>query len=179
MRPWKLQFRLRESAVAVAVLACLFAGLGVSATLAILVVALVLVVPVFKAGLGKRMRAAATVLSVYPLLVVCAIYATWFFAWFALGHRPRTNLDDPKFINPIVMLSRDIAYLLMLGLLSALILCVVLVVYCIIRSVRSQGVHPGAAALQLLMPLLGWLAPVFISRWNLFDFDYVLGWFMD
>jgi len=64
--------------------------------------ALVVVIPVTAAAPASRVRIAAWVLSLYPVMVPVCLYATWVTAWCVLGHRPRSSLDDPKFISPIV-----------------------------------------------------------------------------
>src|SRR5688572_20939701 len=52
----------------------------------------------------------------YPVWLVASFYATWVVAWFSLGHRPRPNLDDPKFIGGLIDLAHVIPGLLAIGL---------------------------------------------------------------
>jgi hypothetical protein len=45
----------------------------------------------------------------YPLLPHASLYATWFVAWFTLGHLPRGVMDDPKgiggFVDPLFVVT--------------------------------------------------------------------------
>jgi predicted lysophospholipase L1 biosynthesis ABC-type transport system permease subunit len=49
----------------------------------------------------------------------------------------------------------------------------------VISFLLLQGFRPHETTAQLLIALCLWSSLIVISRWNLFDFDYVLGWFMD
>src|SRR4051794_33949091 len=40
--------------------------------------------------------------SLYPLMVLILLYATWGAAAISLGHVPIPSLDDPKYINVVV-----------------------------------------------------------------------------
>ena len=102
MRRSKTRYQLWQIMLAIAVLAGLFAGFGVTGGLAIAILSGVIVFPIRLAGQGSRLRAAAWVASLYPLLLLASLYGTWFTAWVVLGHRPRSSLDDPKFISPVV-----------------------------------------------------------------------------
>jgi hypothetical protein len=44
----------------------------------------------------------------FPIWLVLSFYSTWVIAWIQLGHRPRPNLDDPKFIGGLM----DLVHLL-------------------------------------------------------------------
>jgi hypothetical protein len=71
------------------------------------------------AGRPRGSRIAKTTLAaalIYPLLPLMALYVTWVIAWMVLGHRPRSSLDDPKFIGGPV----DVAYVATALLLMSL-----------------------------------------------------------
>jgi hypothetical protein len=97
-----LQFRRSWLMIAVAIVAVLFAWLDPASVVALVGMAVVFAVPVTMAQAERRIRVAAWVLSLYPLMVPVCLYTTWLTAWCVLGHRPRSCLDDPKYINPLV-----------------------------------------------------------------------------
>jgi hypothetical protein len=101
IRP-RLQFRFFWLMIAVAIVAVLLAWLNPASVVALVGMAVVFTVPVAMAQAGRRIRAAAWVLSLYPLMVPVCLYTTWLTAWCVLGHRPRLWLDDPKYINPLI-----------------------------------------------------------------------------
>jgi len=90
--------------------------------------------------------------------------------------RPQVYRDDPKFISPIILALRDIAYLFMIGSPVALLLCAVLVPTCVTTSIRQKRLRPRSATFQLATPLLTWLSLFFILGRNLFASEYVLAW---
>jgi hypothetical protein len=179
MQRAKPRYKLWQIMLAIAAFAGLMAALGAIGAIAILIVISALVLPVVVAKSGHRLRAAAWVSSLYPVLIMASVYATWFTAWAVLGHRPRMSLDDPKFISPIVDVPLTTTYLLMLGLPFAMVICVMLVIAFVAQGVGRDGVRPGKAVTQLLIPVLLWLSAWIMSRSNLFDFNYVAEWFMD
>jgi hypothetical protein len=67
-------------------------------------------------------RALALVAFAYPLLVVAALYGTWFVGWAALGHAPRPMLDDPKYIGWSVDAAYWVAMLTLMGAPMAIVL---------------------------------------------------------
>jgi hypothetical protein len=174
-----LKYQIWQIMLAIAVLAGLFGSIGAIGAVTMLVVISFLLLPILRVAPGRRIRTAAWVCSLYPVLLLGSLYATWFTAWCILGHPPRTSLDDPKFINPIVLVPHNTTYLFILGSPFALLLCVTLVMACLVQSVRAEGFRPHETTAQLLIALCLWSSLIVISRWNLFDFDYVLGWFMD
>jgi len=87
---------------AVAVLAVLLAWLGVWASVALIGLGLVVIIPAVIVSPGHRLEAASWASSLQPAVVLLYMYVTWATAWCVLGHRPRPYLDDPKFISPIV-----------------------------------------------------------------------------
>ena len=50
---------------------------------------------------------------IYPIAVLAFLYMTWLTAWAVLGHVPRPNLDDPKYISWLVDGPYLVAMLLM------------------------------------------------------------------
>jgi hypothetical protein len=179
MRQATLKYQIWQIMLAIAVLAGLFASFGLTGAVTMLVVITFLLLPILRVAHGRGIRTAAWICSLYPVLLLGSLYATWFTAWCILGHRPRSSLDDPKFISPIVLVPHDTTYLFILGSPFALLLCVTLVLAYLVQSVRAEVFHPHETTAQLLIALCLWSSLLVISRWNLFDFDYVLGWFMD
>ena len=165
------RYKLWQIMLATAAFAGLMAVLGAIGAIALLILISTLVLPVFVAKPGHRLRAAAWVSSLYPLLILASLYATWFTAWAVLGHSPRMSLDDPKFISPIVDVPLTTTYPLMLGLAFAMVLCLVLVMAFVGQSVDRDRARLGKAAIQLLIPVLLWLSPWIVSWSNIFDFD--------
>src|SRR5262245_3669981 len=105
MRLYKARYRLWQIMLAIAVFAGLFAMLaifGVTFAAAIIIAVGVIVLPILLAGPGPRLGAPAWAFAPPPLLALLSLYAAWFTAWLVLGHRPRSSLDDPKFISSLV-----------------------------------------------------------------------------
>ncbi|MGC8641576.1 MAG: hypothetical protein ACP5XB_17050 [Isosphaeraceae bacterium] len=175
----RFSYRIWQIMLAVGVCAGLFAVFGVTGSIAVLLVVSILVLPVIRARPGRRLCAMAWVASLYPVCLIGSLSATWFTAWGFLGHRPRLNLDDPKYINPVVLIPHDMTFLLLLGSPAALLGGIVLAPACAIRILRREGKCWRRAIAHVLLPLLVWTAWVVSSRWNLFDFDYVNEWFWD
>jgi hypothetical protein len=171
--------RLWHIMLAIAVIAGLFAAFGVIGTIAILMVGSVLVGPVILARPGYKFPAFAWVATLYPLLLVASIYATWFTAWIVLGHQPRMSLDDPKFISPIGDVPLTATYLLMLGAPGAFVLCVLIALAFVAQGVGRDGVHPAKACARLLAPVVSWVSPFLLSSSDLFGFSCIAVWFMD
>ena len=115
MRPIKARYQLWQIMLAIAALAGLFALLGVAFATAIVILVGALMLPIFLARPGRRPRAAAWTGALYPLLWLASLYATWFTAWLVLGHRPRSSLDDPKFISPLVEVPYIATFLCLVG----------------------------------------------------------------
>ena len=78
------------------------------------------------------------VCSLYPLWILGSLYATWLTAWCGLGHRPRSSLDDPRFISPIVDVPYVLTFLLVQGVPFILLLCPALLIAAVARTI-SQG----------------------------------------
>src|SRR5437773_6137005 len=101
MKIRSLQMRLWHFSIITAILAVLLAlgGLDLAETVALLILALIVFVPVVIASPEHRLGVAAWVVSLHPVMVPVYLYAAWAIAWCVLGHRPRSSLDDPKFIS--------------------------------------------------------------------------------
>ena len=103
--------------LAIAGLAGLFAGFrmaGMVGAVAMVVVTGVIVLPILLAASGRRLRAAVWVSSIYPVLILSSLYATWLTAWCVLGHRPRAFTDDPDHLDPIVNMVRALPFFFLL-----------------------------------------------------------------
>jgi hypothetical protein len=121
-------------------------------------------------------RIAAWVFACYPLLLLACLYATWWAAWYCLGHPPRPSLDDPKFIGPLVDAPHAATWLLFFGFLPALLVNVVLVVIEFGRTLYSDHDGLGRVAARLGLPMLSWPLAFF---WLQVDPGDVVNWFMD
>jgi hypothetical protein len=163
----------------IGVLAGAFAVFGVTDVVAILGVASILSLPIVWAAPGRKLRAAAFVSSLYPVWLLLSVYATWFTAWVALGHRPRSSLDDPKFISPFVLVPWASTWLLILGVYIALPFCVFLTIACIAQNVRREDSRPPSIATLILVPIISWLSLYAILHYGAFKCDYILEWFFD
>jgi hypothetical protein len=179
MRTAGPKYQIWQIMLAIAVIAGLLAIFGVTGAVVVLVVISALVPPILQAAPGRRLCATAWVCSLYPVLLLCSLYSTWFTAWWVLGNRPRMSLDDPKFISPIVQMPHDATFLLLLGSPFALLVCIPLVLSWVVQCVRRDGFRLSKATAQVMIPVSAWQALIVISRWNLFDFDSIFGWFMD
>jgi hypothetical protein len=179
MRPGKARYQLWQSMLAIAVLAGLFAAFGVTGGVAIGIVAGVILLPILRARPGHRLRAAVWVSSLYPLLIVFSLYATWFTAWVVLGHRPRSSLDDPKFISPIVDVPYISTFVLMLGAPFSLISSWLLMLFYIAQNNEWRPELPGRRAALIFVPILVWILVFAIGGSGLFGIGYITEWYMD
>jgi hypothetical protein len=111
------------------------------------------------------------------VLLLSSLYATWLTAWFVLGHRPRPSLDDPKFISPLVSFPHGLTWLLIVGIVPALTICIIFVLVsaylCISR--RERGWVVGTMSVLVVPPLL-WSSALVVLGW---DPGNVVYWFMD
>jgi hypothetical protein len=168
--------------LAIAVLAglfALFATLGVTSATAIIIVVGVIVLPILLARPGYRICAAAWVSSLYPLLLLFSLYATWFTAWLVLGHRPRSSLDDPKLISPLVEVPYKMTYLLMQSSPFSLRASILLMLVHVVHSIWRRKILPGRVAALMLAPVLVWLSVFTILDWGLFGIGNILVWYFD
>jgi hypothetical protein len=144
-----------------------------------LIVVALLAGPVLWAGHGRRLRAAGLVVSFYPVLLVCSLYATWFTAWYVLGHRPRSSLDDPKYISPVVLVPYFTTCVLIVGIPFGLLAWIALLRASFIQNLRPDRFRPVRAAADALISAVSWLSVLFICVWNMLGIGTILEWFMD
>jgi hypothetical protein len=107
------------------------------------------------------------------------LYATWFTAWAVLGHRPRSSLDDPKFISPLVEVPYLATFLLGLTAPLSLPLSMLLILFHIAQGNQWRSDLPGRRAALILVPILVWLSVIAISGSGLFGIHYIHIWYMD
>jgi hypothetical protein len=179
MRTTNTKFEIWHIMLAIAALAGLFAGFGVKGSAGTLAALSVAILPILLAPRGHKLLAATWVCSLYPLLYLGSLYATWFSAWSVLGHQPQMSLDDPTNISTFV----DIAYIstmvLMLGTPAALILCFPLVLAHGVRNFRSTRLPTLKLAARLVIALMVWSWAFAIVSLPLFGARYILEWYGD
>jgi hypothetical protein len=178
MRPTKARYQLWQIMLAIAVLAGLFAGFGVTGGIAVGIVICVIGLPILLASAGRRLRAVAWVCSIYPLLVLASLYATWFTAWCFLGHPPRPYLDDPTSICPAVDVLYISTYLFIEGLWFSLPLAVPVWLGLLGRVVSQERIDPWMKADRMLSPLVVWPASLVFLGFGC-SLARVLDWFVD
>jgi hypothetical protein len=71
------------------------ARLDIAGTCALFVMASTILIPVCAARPERRLKVAAWIVSLHPVMTLPYVYAAWGVAWCLLGHRPRSSLDDP------------------------------------------------------------------------------------
>jgi hypothetical protein len=158
--------------LAVAVLAGLFAAFGIAVAIAIGGISL----PILMAAPGRRLRAMIGVASVYPFLILSALYATWFTAWCILGHRPRVALDDPFSISPIIDVMIWAPHILLFGAPLIGFIYAPLIITGVYWNMAQRRTPPRKGAEQLLIPAFAWLSS-FVILWA--DPASVFDWFLD
>jgi len=154
--------------VAVAIIAVLFASLGIPAGIALAGLGLIVLMPALIATPGHRLEAASWASSLQPAIIVFYLYATWITAWCMLGHRPRPNFDDPKSISSTV----DVLYIMFeFSIIFGWIICaftgLLLSTACL---VRRRNIRP------LITLGLAWVAWYLALAW---DPLYALYWYFD
>lgn len=152
----------------VGLVAVLFAGLGVWEAIAVMSMTLIALTPVLLAPPGRRLTVSTWVASFYPVMTLFFLYATWMIAWGVLGHRPRSSLDDPKYISPLLVEP----YIVTLYSLTTLL---VSPLACVLLAITPVG-HRGSRILPVLLSPLVWLLVIVIVIW---DPLRVFEWFMD
>ncbi len=166
VRGWKIHHFL----ILIVLLALGFAGFGIAPT----VLLAVLASPVVLARRGYRLSSLYWVGISFPLCVLAWLYVVWFHGWIALGHPPRSSLDDPKNINSI-----EYSYLMMYVLLIitpfVFLISLGLTLIRVAEKVRS-GSPWAARLLPLLLFPLTWGLSYFALRWDPYS---VLEWFFD
>jgi hypothetical protein len=173
----KARYRLWQIMLAIAVLAGLFAALGVIGAVGIVVVSCVVFLPILLAAPGRRLRAAVWITSIYPYLILSSFYATWLAAWCALGHRPRVSLDDPKYIGPVVDAVGAVPVILAeFGIPLIWFVCAPVMFAVSYWNMAQKKTPPWNGTLQLLVPLFAWLSAYAILRG---DPGWVIEWYFD
>jgi hypothetical protein len=121
-------------------------------------------------------RIAAWAFACYPLLVLAAIYVTWWAVWYAQGHPPRFALDDPKIYGPLVSVPYAATEALIVGLGSALLILIILAVIEFFRAHYNSQDDLRGFSIWVALPMLSWpLAWV----WFCVDPGDALGWIFD
>ncbi len=173
MRPGKARYQLWQIMLTIGVLAGLFAAFGVAVAAVIAGISL----PILLAGPGRRVRAMVWVASLYPFLILAALYATWFTAWSVLGHAPRAYTDDPDRLNPVVNTVRGVGVLLTVaGALLIWFVYAPLILAIANWNMTQRKTPVGKGMMQLLIPVFAWLSANALIRWDPCD---VLTWFID
>ena len=158
-------------AIGIAALAVAFAFLGVEAS----VVGLVLCLPAILAPEGvERIVALHWVAACYPLIILCSLYLTWFVAWVALGHPPRSSLDDPKHIGPIAI-PYTVTAILMGGVAITFVAGIGLTG---VRLALGLTPRPGSSHLVVVLGIvpMSWAVGCSLCIW---DPLYVMDWYFD
>jgi hypothetical protein len=167
--------------LAIAVLAGLFAVLGVAPAIVIVIGALS--TPILLADPGRRIRAAAWVAPFYPLFWLPALYATYFTVWLALGHPPRSSHDQPERLGLMVEIPSKSTWLLLMGMLFSFQIWVGLMLAHGVPDIwsKSRRSRQGAARVLVmtLVYLSAWAAPWAIVTWDLFGARSIWVWFLD
>ena len=172
MRPFEARYRLWQIMLAIAALAGLFAAFGVAAAVVIGGICL----PILFAAPGRGVRVLVCVASIYPFLILSALYATWFTAWCVLGHRPRVALDDPFSISPIIDFMMWAPHMLLFGAPLIGFIYAPLIIAGVYWNMAQRRTPPRKGAEQLLIPAFAWLLS-FLILWA--DPVSVLDWFLD
>ena len=111
----------------------------------------------------------------YPAFYIASLYLTWFVAWAALGHMPRPNLDDPKYIGLLVDIPYLVTMFLLMGVPMAFLFSVVMAPVAMARQAA-----PGGRLLRWLLALavllLFWAASVWFIQADPWE---VGTWFID
>jgi hypothetical protein len=192
MRLSKVSFKLWHIMVAVAIVAIPLAvfevaqAFGIGVMLAISVVSL----PIALAPPARRLGVAAWVASLYPMLVLVSLYATWFTAWLVLSHRPSPHLyiEDPRYISPVVdvpfawtsaLLLGFPNFLPLLGLPIALLICPAVAFIGVVVGAQRERVRPYNVISRTFIPPFAWLSLWVVLRYLPLDRDHVIDWFLD
>jgi hypothetical protein len=113
---------------------------------------------------------AANIGLVYPLFPLGLLYGQWFLSWYMLGHAPRPDWDDPKFISGASWM-HPVTTIALLGMFpaagGALAFNTLHVVINRVRGIRLMLRIVG-------VPLL-WLGTIALPRYH----PMVLVWWLD
>jgi hypothetical protein len=165
--------------LAIAALGGLFAFFGVTGAVAIIILAGAVVAPILLAGPGRRLGTAAWATSLFPLLLPLSLYATWFTAWAVLGHRPRSSLDDPKSISPIVEVPYAATGLCLMSVMLSWAVSILLMMAHVAESISRRHILPLKVAALLLAPILVWGSVFAFLYLGLLGADHIIEWYMD
>jgi hypothetical protein len=111
----------------------------------------------------------------YPALCIASLYLTWFVAWASLGHMPRPNLDDPKYIGLFVDIPYFLSMFLLMGGPGAFLLGVLMAPVAAARQ-AAPGKRLLRWILALAVLLLLWAASLWFLRADPWE---VSTWYMD
>lgn len=162
-----MRFPIWSMMVAVAVMALPFALLDKLDASALAAMLVVVALPIACAPPRHRANVTCWVVALHPLMILVYLYATWFTAWVVLGHCPRSSLDDPKTISPIVMLPYVMTILAFLAWPFSVATGIV---FACVSGIRRSSDYP-----TFVLPWV-WMGTFFAIRWAPF---HVLVWFMD
>lgn len=179
MRTSGARYQLWHVMLAIAALGGLFAYFGVTGAVAIVALVGAVVLPIVLARPGRRLGAAAWTSSLYPLLLPLSLYATWFTAWAVLGHQPRSSLDDPKWISPVVEIPYGATILCLMSVPLSWAVSIPLMLAHVAESITRRHILPLRAAALLLAPVLVWFSVVAFLYLKPFGVRYVIDWYMD
>jgi hypothetical protein len=174
MKPIKLRWNLRHGLIATAVFAALFGVCGVSGGLAGGLVAGVLIGPIVLARRGSRLAGWAWSMALVPTATVVSLYGCWIVAWTALGHPPRSSLDDPKDIDAITgifVATHLLFFWIPLSFLGFPVLTLVETMTGFERPGRVRAIFRGFA-----FRMVAWILAFLFLSW---DPLHVLVWFWD
>jgi hypothetical protein len=119
------------------------------------------------------MRYVPRILCAFPPLLLLSSYATWGAGRLALGHWPRSSLDDPKHIEGSLMWLYDVTAVLVL--IGVPLFCLASLIFGLIFLLnKPEGWQHRLKELLISICLfIGFLA---FSRW---DPQFVVEWFFD
>ena len=111
----------------------------------------------------------------YPVLVVVSFYLTWFVAWAVLGHMPRPNLDDPKYIGLLVDIPYCVCTLLLMGVPGVMPLSALMAPIALARQ-AAPGARLARGLIALSALILLWAAALWFLHADPWD---VVTWYFD
>jgi hypothetical protein len=179
MRPTKARFQLWQVMLAVAVLAGLFAAFGLTGAVANVILIGVISLPILFARPGHRLRAAAWVACLYPLLSLASLYTTWSVARLVLGRTPDPWFDDhPRLIDPFVEALYLCSRFSLLTLpFSPLLSIPLAIAYIAQRDILRRRLPTWRAAGLVLAPILVWFSVLAFVSHRLLGTDAILIWY--
>jgi hypothetical protein len=110
-------------------------------------------------------------LSVYPLLLLLSLYATWALAWIEVGHQPIPMMDRPKALGIPVGIFYRLTWYLIIGLLPVFVMNAFL----LIIELLQRLLHKRYNVIGLItVPGVSWSALIAVLKWN----PVVVNWFL-